>query len=89
MKMTEKLLLVCTGPSDHFDSPGFLEVDFGLDKDALTKVLEENRWFLSVLTPSGQGPEVPLVLGPICERCAKEVMPEVVAKFYELRSKTT
>lgn len=81
------LLFLCTGPGGKKCEED-VAVKFGLGRDELTKYLNEVGWFLSVLTPPGQGDDVPVVMGPICEPCAVVVMPEVVmAAKDQLRKK--
>lgn len=79
----KRLALQCTGPGavdGSPDCPVYVEIPFDepLDMDRLTELLRERSWFLSVLTPPGQGEDVPVIFGPICEPCANEVMPELV-----------
>ena len=49
----------------------------------MTRELAKEKWFLSVLTPPGQGSDVPLVMGALCPSCAKKVYPPEVLKIAE------
>lgn len=52
-------------------------------RDAIARVLAQRGWFMSLLTPPGQGPEVPIVVGAVCASCAPTVYPPEVLKVAE------
>jgi hypothetical protein len=60
-----------------------VQVPFPIERDMLFRHLACKRWFLSVMTPPGQGKETPIVLGALCPRCAKRVLPPEVLKTAE------
>lgn len=61
------------------------EVPLPVDARWLAFYLAQSGWFISVLTPPGQGPEVPTVLGPLCTDCAQKVYSPEVFKVAEER----
>jgi hypothetical protein len=61
------------------------EAPLPIDRDALAYQLAQHRWFLSVVTPPGQGPEVPICFGALCAECAPTVFPPEVLKVAEER----
>ena len=63
-----------------------IEVPLPVDQRALAFHLAQSGWFISVMTPPGQGPEVPMLLGPLCTACAQQVYsPEVFAAAEQRR----
>lgn len=63
-----------------------IEVPLPVDPRMLAFFLAQSGWFVSVLTPPGQGPEVPMVIGPLCMACAQQVYsPEVFATAEQRR----
>jgi len=60
-----------------------LEVPLPVDSRLLAFFLAQNGWFISVMTPPGQGPEVPMLLGPLCTACAQQVYSPDVFKVAE------
>mgnify|MGYP001590491045 FL=1 len=57
--------------------------DEPLTQEGLLAHLKAKAWFLSVVTPPGQGPDVPIVMAPLCRPCAVAVMPELVKAVEE------
>lgn len=55
-----------------------IELPLPVDQRALAFHLAKSGWFISVMSPPGQGPEVPMVLGPLCTTCAQKVYPPEV-----------
>jgi hypothetical protein len=65
-----------------------VEVPLPIDRDALAHLLAQRGWFTSALTPPGQGPEVPVVIGVVCASCAPNLFPpEVIRAAEERRQK--
>jgi hypothetical protein len=65
-----------------------LVVPLPVDKVALSELADEHAWHLSVLTPPGRGPDVPVVVGLLCPRCAERTYsPELLAVAEERRRK--
>jgi hypothetical protein len=62
-----------------------VEAPMPLDHRALSLLLAQRAWFPSVLTPPGQNPEVPILLGALCATCAPNVYPAEVLKVAEER----
>jgi len=62
-----------------------VEVPLPFDCERLARFLARVGWFVSVLTPPGQGPEVPIVLGALCSTCAPTVFPPEVLAVAEQR----
>jgi hypothetical protein len=62
-----------------------VEVPLPTDRDTIARVLAQHGWLMSVLTPPGQGPEVPIVIGALCMSCAPNVFPPEVLKVAEER----
>lgn len=60
-----------------------LEAPLPTDRDALTLLLFQRGWFVSMLSPPGQGPEVPILFGALCATCAPTVFPPPVLKAAE------
>jgi hypothetical protein len=63
------------------------EVPLPTDRDAIARLLAKKGWFTSVLSPPGQGPEVPILIGALCASCAPTVFPPEVLKVAEERRK--
>lgn len=60
-----------------------VEVPLPTYRDAIVRVLAQRGWFMSVLTPPGQGPEVPIVIAALCGDCAPRVFPPEILKAAE------
>jgi hypothetical protein len=76
---TTALLVLCVECGDG------VEVPLPTYLDAIALVLAQRGWFMSVLTPPGQGPEVPIVVGALCMNCAPRVFPPEIMKAAEER----
>lgn len=61
------------------------EVPLPTDRDAIARLLAGKGWFTSVLSPPGQGPEVPILIGALCAGCAPTVFPPEVLRVAEER----
>ena len=61
------------------------ELPLPIDQRVLAFLLAQRGWFISVMSPPGQGPEVPMVLGPLCPACAQKVYPPEVFAVAEQR----
>lgn len=61
------------------------EAPLPLDRDGTARFLAQIGWYVSVLTPPGQGPEVPILLAALCLTCAQAVYPPEVLKVAEER----
>lgn len=61
------------------------EAPLPTDRDAIAYLLAQHGWFVSVLSPPGQGPEVPILIGALCASCAPAVFPAEVLKAAEER----
>jgi hypothetical protein len=65
-----------------------IELAFPIDHHSLALTLAQSSWFISVMSPPGQGPEAPRILGPLCTACAQQVYPpEVFAAAEERRQR--
>jgi len=73
------LLVMCAECGQGFEAP------LPIDRDAFARQLARHGWFLSVLTPPGQGPEVPILFGAVCAECAPTAFPPEVLKIAEER----
>jgi hypothetical protein len=62
-----------------------LEAPLPLDQATFALFLARQSWFVSVLSPPGQGPEKPLLFGALCMECAPKVFPPEVMKAAEER----
>lgn len=63
-----------------------IELPFPIDNRTIGFLLAQRGWFISVLSPPSQGPEVPMILGPLCAACAQQVYaPEVFAAAEQRR----
>jgi len=60
-----------------------IEAPLPTDRDAIARLLAQRGWFTSVLTQPGQGPEVPILIGALCETCAPTVLPAEVLRAAE------
>ena len=61
------------------------ELPLPIDNRALAFYLAQRGWFISVMSPPNQGPEVPMILGPICTACAQQIYPPEVFAAAEQR----
>jgi len=61
------------------------EAPLPIDHRTLSLFLATQGWYPSVLTPPGQGPEVPILLAAICPICAQQAFPPEVLKAAEQR----
>lgn len=61
------------------------EAPLPIDRNALALFLAQISWYASVLTPPGQGPEVPILLAALCTSCASIVFPPEVLRAAEAR----
>ena len=62
-----------------------IEMPLPVDQHTLALFLAQRGWFISVLSPPDQGPEVPVVIGPLCSACAQQVYPPEVFQAAEGR----
>jgi len=62
-----------------------LELLLPIDQRALAFLLAQHGWFISVMSPPNQGPESPMLLGPLCTDCARKVYPAEVFAAAEQR----
>jgi hypothetical protein len=56
-----------------------------MDQRSLAFHLAQRGWFVSVLTPPGQGPEVPILFGGLCTSCAQKVYSPEIFKVADER----
>ena len=61
------------------------ELPLPVDQRALAFFLARRGWFISVMSPPNQGPEAPMILGPLCTACAQQVYPPEVFAAAEQR----
>ena len=61
------------------------EVPLPTDHQATALVLARRGWFMSVISPPGQGAEVPILFAALCSPCAQKVYPAEVYKVAEER----
>jgi hypothetical protein len=61
------------------------EAPLPIDRDSLARFLAQVVWYVAVLTPPGQGPEVPVVLSALCGSCAPNIFPPEVMRVAEER----
>ena len=61
------------------------EVPLPMDQRSLAFHLAQRGWFVSVLTPPGHGPEVPILFGGLCTSCAQTVYSPEVFKVADER----
>lgn len=55
------------------------------DRAAIERLLAQHGWFMSMMSPPGQGPDVPIVVGAVCGTCAPTVCPPEALKVAEER----
>ena len=85
------LLAMCTGPGEPRPEGGNsvcgdgIELALPLDQRMFSLALAQRGWFISVLSPPGQGIASPMVLGPLCTACAQLVYPPEVFAAAEQR----
>lgn len=60
-----------------------LEAPLPTDRDALALHLARKGWFTSILTPPGQGPDVPILIAALCAECAPKVFPAEILRAAE------
>lgn len=73
------LLVMCVECGQGIEAP--LPIDYR----AFVYLLATQGWFPSVLTPPGQGPEVPILFGALCSSCAQQRYPPEVLQAAEER----
>jgi hypothetical protein len=73
------LLVMCVECGDGVEA--LLPIDYR----AIELLLAQRGWHMSALTPPGQGPEVPIVLGVLCSTCAPKIFPPEGVKALEDR----
>ena len=61
------------------------ELPLPIDSRSLAFSLAQRGWFISVMSPPGQGPEAPMLLGPLCTTCAQQFYPPEVLAAAEQR----
>lgn len=74
--LTFALLVLCVECGEG------VEVLLPIERDGLARLLAQQGWFLSGLTPPGQ---TPIVFGAICSRCAPIVYTPEIYKSAEAR----
>lgn len=78
------LLAMCVGTYE--DACGdAIELPFPIDNRTVGFLIAQHGWFISVMSPPGQGPEAAMVLGPLCTTCAQKVYPPEVFAAAEQR----
>lgn len=60
-----------------------VEVLMPIEHKAIAILLAQRGWFMSVLTPPSQNPEVPVLFGVLCSTCAPKLYPPAVMKAAE------
>ncbi len=60
------------------------ELPLPFDQRALSIMLAQVGWFISVLSPPGQGSDR-IVIGPLCGMCAQKIYPADMYKMAEQR----
>jgi len=60
-----------------------VEAPLPIEQRSIALLLAQHAWFMSVLSPPGQGPEVPIVFGALCASCAPKIYPPEVLKASE------
>jgi hypothetical protein len=73
------LLVMCAECGEGIEAP------LPLDQRGLALLLAQRGWFTSVMSPPGQGPEVPILFAALCGTCAQKVYPPEVYKVAEER----
>jgi hypothetical protein len=71
------LLVTCVECGEGF------EALMPIEHKAITIALALRGWFMSVLTPPSQNPEVPVLFGVLCSTCAPKIYPPEVMKVAE------
>ena len=61
------------------------ELPLPIDQHILAFCLAQRGWFISVMSPPGQGSDTPMLLGPLCASCAQKVYPSDVFTVAEQR----
>jgi hypothetical protein len=74
-----QLLVMCVQCGQGVEAP------LPIERYALSRLLAQHGWFTSVLSPPGQGPEVPILFGALCAICAPTVFPVEVLRAAEER----
>jgi len=59
------------------------EVPLPFNRDSLARFLARLGWYVSVLTPPGQPPEVPVLFAALCTACAQTISPPATLKAAE------
>jgi hypothetical protein len=54
-----------------------------IEHKAIAILVARHGWFMSVLTPPNQNPEVPVLFGVLCSTCAPKIFPPEVLKAAE------
>ncbi len=73
------LLVMCVECGEGVEAP------LPIDHKTIALLLAQRGWFMSVLSPPGQGPEVPILGAALCTACAPSVYSPAVMKIVELR----
>ncbi len=73
------LLVMCVECGQGVEAP------LPTDRRAIARLLAQHGWFMSVLSPPGQGPETPILVGALCPTCAPNVFPPEVLRVAEER----
>jgi len=73
------LLVMCVECGEGVDAP------LPIEHRAIAVLLAQRGWFMSVISPPGQGPEVPILFAALCATCAQKVYPSEVYKIAEER----
>ncbi len=60
-----------------------IEVPLPFDREGLSRFLAQIGWYVSVLTPPGQPPEVPILFAALCASCAQVAFPPEILKAAE------
>lgn len=82
--MKSHLVLFCSGGCKKA-----ISAPIPIYLDPLTQYLRQHGWFLSVLTPPNQGPDVPIEMGATCGDCTRRLMPEAAKVAEEVLKKTS
>ncbi len=62
-----------------------VELPLPINQHWLAFQLAQRGWFISVMSPPGQGSKAPMLLGPLCTTCAQQVYPPEVFAAAEQR----
>jgi hypothetical protein len=73
------LLVMCVQCGQGIEAP------LPIERAALSHLLAQHGWFTSVLSPPGQGSDVPILFGALCTTCAPTVFPPEVLRAAEER----